>query len=480
MKKFNEYSTSISFFLKSRSKKKDIKTKSVYATIAYRGTSTKLSTGLICEDPEKNWKAGAFVGRNFQDLNDKLAELRREIKSINPASCKNAEEVKRTYLGEEEEKFSMTVLNALEFGYNQKKYEVKPSTLYNHRMAIHKLEKYLYNQRYRDWSILRDHPNRMTKLKVIEYYNWMLDNGARESANTQIGCIAALYKQYYDIHEDQNADLVPNLFSRMQKQGNKQDRIEAAMSRSIDWKYVEEIDKVRNKITNCVLDKRGPLGYKEIDENSYWKYKTNNESFAERKERYRIYGLLTMFIANTGMAFIEFGKPDVFEITHTMSLKGNKYVKGEQLSGRRVKQGMKYRIPISPTVKKLIKELKGNLPWEPYVDKLRQYNPAVRATAYWPYKQYLIILSEVLGYEDGIRGHKLRHSFAMRMLNHYGLSIQTVAEMLGDTIKTTSENYASYLDQTVQENYNEEIARHQEKLEKLEGKNKDKKKKKKG
>ena len=78
MKKFNEYSTSISFFLKSRSKKKDIK--SVYATIAYRGTSTKLSTGLICEDPEKNWKAGAFVGRNFQDLNDKLAELRREIK----------------------------------------------------------------------------------------------------------------------------------------------------------------------------------------------------------------------------------------------------------------------------------------------------------------------------------------------------------------------------------------------------------------
>ena len=148
MKKFNEYSTSISFFLKSRSKKKDIKTKSVYATIAYRGTSTKLSTGLICEDPEKNWKAGAFVGRNFQDLNDKLAELRREIKSINPASCKNAEEVKRAYLGEEEEKFSMTVLNALEFGYNQKKYEVKPSTLYNHRMAIHKLEKYLYNAKY--------------------------------------------------------------------------------------------------------------------------------------------------------------------------------------------------------------------------------------------------------------------------------------------------------------------------------------------
>ena len=141
---------------------------------------------------------------------------------------------------------------------------------------------------------------------------------------------------------------------------------------------------------------------------------------------------------------------------------------------------MKYRIPISPTVKKLIKELKGNLPWDPYVDRKRKYTTKTKREAYMPYRRYLILVSKIVGCEDGIRPHKLRHSFAMRMLNHYGLSIQTVAEMLGDTIKTTSENYASYLDQTVQENYNEEIARHQEKLEKLEGKNKDKKKKKKG
>jgi|TARA_B110000046_G_scaffold108727_1_gene116022 hypothetical protein len=67
-------------------------------------------------------------------------------------------------------------------------------------MAINRFEKYLHNNNFLDWSILRNHPNRMTKLKVLNYYNWMLDDGARVSANTQIENIAALYSIYHDIH----------------------------------------------------------------------------------------------------------------------------------------------------------------------------------------------------------------------------------------------------------------------------------------
>ena len=473
MQKFNQYSVSVRFFPKARSKKKEVKTASIYATISYRGTSTKLSTGLVCDEPEKQWGSGGFVGRNFQDLNDQLAEIRREIKSVNTDQCKNAKEVKRAYLGEEEDKFLMTVLNALEFGFEQKKYLVKLSTLENHRCAINRLEKYLDKYNFTDWSILRGHPNRMTKLRVTTFYNWMLDNGTRGSANCIIGLICALYKEYYNIHEDQNANLVPNLFSGMQKQENKQDRIEAAISRAIDWKYVEKIDKIKDKVHNYIIDKKNPLGYSELKENTFRNRRRTHESFEDRKEIFRIYGLLTMFIANTGISFIDFGKPDVFEITHTMSSKGGKYVKGEQISGRRAKSGMKYRIPISPTVKKLIKELKGNLPWDPYVDRKRKYTTKTKREAYMPYRRYLILVSKIVGCEDGIRPHKLRHSFAMRMLNHYGLSIQTVAEMLGDTIKTATDHYAGYLDHTVQENYNEEIARHQEKLENMNKDSKD-------
>lgn len=77
----------------------------------------------------------------------------------------------------------------------------------------------------------------------------------------------------------------------MKKQGNKQDLIEAAIARSIDWKYVEKMDKVRHKITNYILDKKNPLGYRGMDEKSYLRDRTTAESYADRQEKFRIYGL---------------------------------------------------------------------------------------------------------------------------------------------------------------------------------------------
>ena len=121
--------------------------------------------------------------------------------------------------------------------------------------------------------------------------------------------------------------------------------------------------------------------------------------------------------------------------------------------------------------------MKGNLPWKSYVAKNREYELQYKKTAYQRYCKYLDLVSMVIGCKDKLRAHGFRHAFAMRMLNHYGLSIQTVAEMLGDSVKTVSENYARNLDQTVQEKYNEEIARHQEKLENMKKKSKEKKKK---
>ena len=171
----------------------------------------------------------------------------------------------------------------------------------------------------------------------------MLDNGARGTANNNIGNLAALYKIYYDIHEDQNANLVPNLFTGMQKKEDKQDRIDKAIDRAIDWKYVEEIDKVKNKITNYVIDENSPLGYREMDEEWYLKNKKTQEDYSDRIERYRIYGLLTMLMANTGLSYVEFGKANVFETNIT--------IQGAILSDRRVKTGMLYRIPVSPLVK---------------------------------------------------------------------------------------------------------------------------------
>ena len=50
----------------------------------------------------------------------------------------------------------------------------------------------------------------------------------------------------------------------------------------------------------------------------------------------------------------------------------------------------------------------------------------------------------------------------MRQLKDLGVNIETVALMLGDTIATTSENYANYTDKTIQQNYNNQVAKHKE------------------
>ena len=80
-----------------------------------------------------------------------------------------------------------------------------------------------------------------------------------------------------------------------------------------------------------------------MDEEEHLKNRKTQEDYSDRIERYRIYGLLTMLMANTGLSYVEFGKANVFETNIT--------IEGAILSDRRVKTGMLYRIPVSPLVK---------------------------------------------------------------------------------------------------------------------------------
>ena len=43
--------------------KKEVKKKAVYATIAFKGTVAKMSTGIKCENSEKDWKSVMFEGK---------------------------------------------------------------------------------------------------------------------------------------------------------------------------------------------------------------------------------------------------------------------------------------------------------------------------------------------------------------------------------------------------------------------------------
>ena len=94
-----ESKISVTFFIKKISTKSEVKRKAVYATIAFKGTSAKLSTGIKCDNPEKDWKAGMFEGKNFTDENHKLLSIRREIESLESRFFRNANHIKDVFNG---------------------------------------------------------------------------------------------------------------------------------------------------------------------------------------------------------------------------------------------------------------------------------------------------------------------------------------------------------------------------------------------
>ena len=444
MRKFNQFPITASFYPKRNTKGGAV----IYCKISLRGTQSALATGISIENADKCWRAGALEGRKFNDENFKLQSIRKDIEDMDSSYYTNADEVKRAYLGEEQENIKLTIFNALDWAFEQKKRKVKESHSINIKNQIIRFKKYFEIKNLTDWSILIDHPNKVTRVKVINYYNWMCDNLAHSTSNTNIGQLCALYKTYYKAHQDSIPDLIPNVFSEMQEHGDKQDRIDQAISRKIDWKYVEKINKVRHDILDVILEKKSG------------KLKKDQKPTELKNQNKRAYGLLTMIIANTGLSFVEFGKEDVLDINHIMV----KDKRGLQLSARRVKTGMRYRIPIDKKVAEMIEELKPIMPWKPYVNNKREQDLKKNKKAYSAYRYYLKVLSKAIGIDGELSPHRFRHTFAMRQLNDKGVNLETVAAMLGDTIKTTSENYADYTDKTIQENYNKQTAIYSEML----------------
>ena len=60
MKTKLETKISVTYYLTEVSQKKEVKKEAVYAIIALKGTVAKMSTGIKCENSEKDWKSGMF------------------------------------------------------------------------------------------------------------------------------------------------------------------------------------------------------------------------------------------------------------------------------------------------------------------------------------------------------------------------------------------------------------------------------------
>lgn len=454
-----ESKISVTFFLKKISTKSEVKRKAVYATIAFKGTSAKLSTGIKCDNPEKDWKAGMFEGKNFTDENHKLLSIRREIESLESRFFRNANHIKDVFNGAENNDLPTTILEVLEESYNERKTELEKGTYKAYYVAINCFKKWMKETRKPNFGIYQNHPQKITRRDVKNFLKWMLTTKQFRvqskkhnkplsivTANKYLASLTTLYNYFYSENADDHDGIVINPFSRVRKKQKKHELQSKALERELDWKWIEKIEKVKVELPDGVVVSEEDFRPMNIHFN-----RIIGEKRTVLGEKYR---LLSLILANTGLSFVELGKEDVFHIQRSIT--------GPLLAGRRVKTKEKYTIPVTPKLEALIKEM-GTLPWKPFVADHQIFDYNAKDKAYWNYYSYLNRkLASEIGYDEDetISPHRFRHSFAMRMLNKCRFSIHVVARMLGDTEKIVRKNYADYDDETITGVFNEEMSRY--------------------
>ena len=406
---------SATFYLKAVSRKKDNQRRSVYMTICFNGGVAKTSTGVFCEN-QKQWSRGMFVGKGVDDQNMKLLNIRHEIEGYDPAMFRDAEQIKNVWNGAEHTNYPNTILEALQYGYDEMKKATKTGTIKTRISAMNSFEKFKIEKNYPNFGVVKGHPQQINELIITSYYDWLLENGTMKStANGYVNGLKTLYNKYYKKHHSVIDNLLNNPFNDIIQKDKKTLIVARALSRTVDWKWVEEIEKLK------ILD--------------------------PDKEQLR---LITLLLAYSGLSFIELGKSDVIEITKTLD--------GPIIVGQRVKTGKPYIIPVTSDLKRIINKLKGKMPWKSYVDSEGNYNDKDREYISNQIRSFLYWLTDEIGCNVKLSPHRFRHAYGMRAINYYRLPIDVVARILGDTEKTIRENYCDLVTTTVMSMYNEAMS----------------------
>ena len=409
-----EKQISVKFYLKEVSRNKNNPKRSVYMTIAFKGKAAKASTGIYCND-KKQWNRGIFTGSGVDEKNGKLISIRSEIESYDPSMFRDASQIKNVWNGAEHTNYPNTILDALEYGLKEKKKSVKPMTQRSSRTAINSFETFKIEKSHPNFGVVKGHPQQINELIITDYYDWLLEHNKKSSANAYINLLKTLYNKYYQKHFTVLDHILTNPFNHITSVEKKTLRVAHALSRTVDWKWVEEIEKV----------------------------KTLNP----KREELR---LVTLLLAYSGLSFIDLAKSNVLEITETLD--------GPIIVGKRVKTGKPYIIPVTSDLKRIINKLNGSIPWKSYVDSEGNYNTKQHADHANKIRKFFNWLTKEIGCDVNLSPHRFRHAYGMRAVNHYRLPIDIVARILGDTEQTIRENYCDLVTTTVMSMYNEAMS----------------------
>ena len=319
----------------------------------------------------------------------------------------------------------MTVLQAFDYAMKKKKIAPKSRKHYTHQIGM--WERYLLEKGWPDFGILKSHPRALKKLDVEDFKDWseeykfLYKKGKLKynSIKSRLSILGTLLGFFDQKHNDFIPDIIANPFKGVLSELEPDKSVKKKVGdKAIDWKWIKAIEN--HKHDNL--------------------HKANRKAGQSNTLEYERYRLVALMMAYSGLTFVDFGKPDVLEISETID--------GAALIGNRKKSKVQYTIPVTPQLRNIIDQLKGNMPWKPFVDHNYEIiDEDLYNNSHSYFSNYLGVLSKKLNFRDdeGIfRAHRFRHTFAMIMLNHYKAPLFAIAKMLGDSEITVRKNYADY------------------------------------
>ena len=397
----------VDFYLKGQTSAKNPKRKPVYARVSYKSDRLVFAIkGMVCEDCDKDWSRGGFIGRGTEAKQSELFRIQKEIESYDSSHFQSAIQIKNYYLHETEViNHPSTVLEALDYGLLQKEgmSESRKSQL---KSVIKSFKKFIASSPANlNWSLIKGHPNQFSVKHVNSYLDFI--QHLKSSTKKEItSCVSNLISVFLKDHEEMGLNLINNPFPNMRKIEKDPSIKESALDNFLPFELIYEIEDIRHK---SIIH-----------------------------EIYRKTVLLQIY---SGLSFVDLGQSDILKVTKT--------IEGDAIVGKRQKSNTDFVIPIGDELNSVLISL-PKLAWEPFVinnrvrTKMSNYH-------YHRYQKYIHeTLSPLLATDKTLSSHTFRHTYGMRMLNYYRVSIHQLSKALGhSSIATTMSHYADLTTETM-------------------------------
>lgn len=396
----------------------------VIARVTVNGLKTSFRTGHKIRT-KKHWKRGMVSGSHpyLMEIYIALTKMKEEIEAIECSPGHTPLMVKQMYKGEYNKQMSdypFSLLSAIRYTIKAKEMDatIAQATTDNYWSVFNVVTMWLDDKKWEDIPL-----NQLRKQHMREFADWVLSRngtGRQSTIHHHYAIINICINYVIEEFIDDGAMIKFNPIKGAVKRPDKHKKRMESHENHLTEDQIQQVEDMR---IDDYLKGKGSLPIIP----SEW------------------YRLTVLFQVYSGFSFVDMGH-DKWDIS--------KNIKGQELiTLYRGKNAQECHIPVSPDLRRIINELEKIskehnhnrlFPFQPFVnpEDHTDKDKTLYNREYANYRNFIKKLGDKLEPVFNFSSHTLRHTFAMIMLNRYGISWESLAAMMGHTkVATTQESY---------------------------------------